>query len=112
MRINMDEAEPADTTAAWQLLMQMREIIDAGRRPVETAMVRLNAEAQALVDLFLPLALTSRDQGRITAVLGQTLDGYIATHDGDSRAFRCHPDRGQHCHTRPPATDNTGCRGA
>lgn len=85
MRVNADEVEPLDTAVAWRLLLQVRKAINAGRRPVETASVRLNAEAQELVDLFLPLALTSRDQGRITAVLGQTLDGYIATYDGDSR---------------------------
>jgi len=85
MRVNADEVEPLDTAVAWRRLLQVRKAIDAGRRPVETASVRLNAEAQELVDLFLPLALTSRDQGCITAVLGQTLDGYIATFDGDSR---------------------------
>lgn len=85
MRVNAEEVEPLDTAVAWRLLLQVRKAINAGRGPVETASVRLNAEAQELVDLFLPLALTSRDQGRITAVLGQTLDGYIATYDGDSR---------------------------
>jgi diaminohydroxyphosphoribosylaminopyrimidine deaminase / 5-amino-6-(5-phosphoribosylamino)uracil reductase len=85
MCVNADEAEPSNTAVAWRLLLKVREAIDAGRRPGETASVRLNAEARELVDLFLPLALTSRDQGRITAVLGQTLDGYIATHEGDSR---------------------------
>jgi riboflavin-specific deaminase-like protein len=85
MRVNSDEVEPLDATVAWRLLLQLRKAINAGKTPVEIASVRLNAEAQELVDLFIPLALTSRDQGRITAVLGQTLDGYIATHDGDSR---------------------------
>jgi diaminohydroxyphosphoribosylaminopyrimidine deaminase/5-amino-6-(5-phosphoribosylamino)uracil reductase len=85
MRDNVNEGELVDTTVVWRLLLQMRETVDAGGTPVETAMGRLNADAQTLVDLFLPLALMSRDQGRITAVLGQTLDGYIATHDGDSR---------------------------
>jgi riboflavin-specific deaminase-like protein len=85
MRVNADEVEPLDTAVAWRLLLQVRKAINEGTRPVETASVRLNAEAQELVDLFLPLALTSRDQGRVTAVLGQTLDGYIATHDGDSQ---------------------------
>src|SRR3954464_1042304 len=85
MRTNVDEVEPVDTSIVWRRLLQVRETIDAGGTPVETAMDRLNAEGQGLVDLSRPLALTSRDQGRITAVLGQTLDGYIATHDGDSR---------------------------
>lgn len=85
MRTSTDEVVPVDTAATWRLLLQVRQTIDAGKRPVETALVRSSAEAQALVDLFLPLALTSREQGCITAVLGQTLDGYIATHDGDSR---------------------------
>jgi diaminohydroxyphosphoribosylaminopyrimidine deaminase / 5-amino-6-(5-phosphoribosylamino)uracil reductase len=85
MRANVDEVDPVDTSIVWRRLLQVRETIDAGGGPVETAVDHLNAEAQALVDLFLPLALTSRDQGRVTAVLGQTLDGYIATHDGDSR---------------------------
>jgi len=85
MRVNADEVEPLDTAVAWRLLLQVREAINAGRTPVETASVQLNAEAQELVDLFLPLALTSRNQGRVTAVLGQTLDGYIATYDGDSQ---------------------------
>jgi riboflavin-specific deaminase-like protein len=35
--------------------------------------------------MLLDLALTPAARGSVTAVLGQTLDGYIATTDGDSR---------------------------
>jgi diaminohydroxyphosphoribosylaminopyrimidine deaminase / 5-amino-6-(5-phosphoribosylamino)uracil reductase len=82
---NTDRGRLLDAAATWRLLLQGREAIDARRVPVEIAPVPLDGEARALVDLFLSLALTSRDQGRVTAVLGQTLDGYIATRNGDSR---------------------------
>ena len=44
-----------------------------------------DAAGLAIVDLHLGHALCDRGRGCVVAVLGQSLDGYIATCDGDSR---------------------------
>jgi riboflavin-specific deaminase-like protein len=45
----------------------------------------LGAAAQAVLDLHLALALAPASRGFVVALLGQTLDGFIATREGHSR---------------------------
>src|SRR5262245_5857570 len=43
------------------------------------------SSARQLMGLLLGHALRSRKDGHVMALLGQSLDGFIATHHGDSR---------------------------
>jgi riboflavin-specific deaminase-like protein len=102
-----------DADAAWRLLLAVRSHVEQGRAPLRFSRTRegivlgarggqpvivehdpprvaagsasFSLEGRQLLDVFLGLALISASQGSVTAVLGQTLDGYIATHTGDSR---------------------------
>ena len=101
--------------AAWRLLLEARAAVDAGNGPDELAfgivegeprrgaigagvvvidrrarrvasgLERFDPPARELLDLFLAQAVTPRGTGSSTAILGQTLDGFIATRSGDSR---------------------------
>jgi riboflavin-specific deaminase-like protein len=68
----------ADPARADLVLRQGGEIVLRGLRP-------LDAAARALLELHLPQALASREAGHVVALLGQTLDGFIATREGHSR---------------------------
>ena len=79
MHTNVDEVEPVDTSIVWRRLLQVRETIDAGGRPVETAVDRLNAEAQALVAaLTLPPFTPGLAAVAIAGTLLPDLAGIIA----------------------------------
>jgi diaminohydroxyphosphoribosylaminopyrimidine deaminase/5-amino-6-(5-phosphoribosylamino)uracil reductase len=45
----------------------------------------LDPAAAEILELHLPQALCTRAQGHLVAILGQSLDGFIATHSGDSQ---------------------------
>jgi riboflavin-specific deaminase-like protein len=102
-------------TQAWRLILAARSAVDAGITGGElpftilrdtvvcgangagTVLVdrsagclgsgheRFDQGACRLLEQFLALALVAREAGLVCGVLGQTLDGYIATHDGESR---------------------------
>ena len=46
---------------------------------------RPDPEARAILELHIELALRPREPGHVMAILGQSLDGFIATQDGQSR---------------------------
>jgi diaminohydroxyphosphoribosylaminopyrimidine deaminase / 5-amino-6-(5-phosphoribosylamino)uracil reductase len=101
--------------AAWRLLLAVRAAVDAGHAPGELAFAvaggevrrgpdgaatvvvdrracrvaqglgRFGPPARELLELFLVQAVTPREAGSSVAILGQTLDGFIATRSGDSR---------------------------
>ena len=60
-------------------------LIDPARRNIHWLRVKPDAAGLAIMDLHLGHALCDRACGCVVAVLGQSLDGYIATCDGDSR---------------------------
>ena len=57
-----------------------------------------------LLDLYLPLCVPVGDGCRMTAHLGQSLDGYIATANGDS-CFVTGPDNIRHLHRMRALSD-------
>ena len=82
----------------------------------------ISGGAALLLKLLLGHALRPRNMSHIVALLGQSLDGFIATRNGDSRHINgqesltylhrlralsdgC-PDRGRHRHRRSPAVDH------
>jgi riboflavin-specific deaminase-like protein len=88
---------------AWQLILRIRqhswqgrslavlavdgcelEITDGGRWQCST---EVTAEAQEMLDLFLPLVVGSG--GHVVGQLGQSLDGRIATVSGASQYINC-----------------------
>lgn len=90
--------EPADWAALWACLQQAAAAAASQPPPVEAAGPRLawsdakgwsaqgcSAESAALFALYKPL-LDARRRGRrcVVAQLGQSLDGFVATHSGDS----------------------------
>ena len=48
------------------------------------AEAKLSAEAKQLLNLYAPVVATSKKQSLVVAHLGQSLDGYISTVNGDS----------------------------
>ena len=81
---------------AWNLLLALRCRVDAeaGQAANDSDRImgllrgeqrRLTGAAQELVDLHLTHAGRRRDQGYVVALLGQSLDGFIATREGHSR---------------------------
>ncbi len=60
-------------------------LVDPKRRSIHWLRVQPDAPGLAIVDLHLAHALCDRGRGCVVAVLGQSLDGYIATCGGDSR---------------------------
>jgi riboflavin-specific deaminase-like protein len=62
-------------------------VVDRAAGALTLGVEHLSREAAELINLFLGLALVPRAQGLATAVLGQTLDGYIATAAGESRCI-------------------------
>ena len=60
-------------------------LVDPKRRSIHWLRVQPDAPGLAIVDLHLGHALCDRGRGCVVAVLGQSLDGYIATCGGDSR---------------------------
>lgn len=109
-------ADPGTTVAAakaWQLLLDLRRLVDEGVDPpsglaliegrwrpadprsadlhlrgeceVRDARCALASDARALLELHLPQALCPRGERHIVAILGQSLDGFIATRSGHSR---------------------------
>lgn len=67
------EPEPADL-----IVDPITGLRRSGARP-------LNGATTELVDLHLAHVMRSRDQGYVIALLGQSLDGFIATRHGQSR---------------------------
>ncbi len=60
-------------------------LVDRRAGSLASGLERFDRDGRELLEQFLPLALVSREAGHVCGVLGQTLDGYIATHDGESR---------------------------
>ena len=104
------------TNAAWNLLLAARAAIAAGGVGSRLGLVarepglppaaitldlssgrcaagrhRFNAAACELLDLFLDLAIRPAGRRQVVAMLGQSLDGYIATHGGDSHYVNDQP---------------------
>ncbi|MFO1037368.1 MAG: RibD family protein [Geminicoccaceae bacterium] len=95
----------ASTDIAWNLLLAARTAGDAapsadlvavdgfvlGRRPVRVieGAGRLDDKGMELVEILLDVALTPRGERHVTAMLGQSLDGFIATRGGQSRSLNC-----------------------
>ena len=53
------------------------------------AEAKLSAEAKQLLNLYAPIVATSKKQSLVVAHLGQSLDGYISTVNGDSHYVNC-----------------------
>jgi diaminohydroxyphosphoribosylaminopyrimidine deaminase / 5-amino-6-(5-phosphoribosylamino)uracil reductase len=60
-------------------------VVDRRARHVARGLERFGPPARELLELFLAQAVTPREAGSSVAILGQTLDGFIATRSGDSR---------------------------
>ena len=60
-------------------------LVDRSAGCLTSGQERFDEGACRLLEQFLALALVPREMGQVCGVLGQTLDGYIATHDGESR---------------------------
>ena len=60
-------------------------VVDRRARRVARGLERFGPPARELLELFLAQAVTPREAGCSVAILGQTLDGFIATRSGDSR---------------------------
>lgn len=109
-------APPLGIDAAWALLLALRRAVDAGmvghsfdhivgtsghatgrvtvdldRRRIVAGTELFDVAACELLDLFVDIAAAPRGDGLVVAMLGQSLDGYIATRPGDSRYVNGHP---------------------
>ena len=60
-------------------------VVDRRARRVARGLERFGPPARELLELFLAQAVTPREAGSSVAILGQTLDGFIATRSGNSR---------------------------
>jgi riboflavin-specific deaminase-like protein len=60
-------------------------VVDSLGRTLRWCRCEPDPPAAQIVDLHLDHALSRWAQGCVLAILGQSLDGFIATHDGDSR---------------------------
>jgi riboflavin-specific deaminase-like protein len=74
-----DEGWEAQDPAAADL------VVDGAAALVRPGRHRLTATAREILDLHLPLARRPARQGFAGAILGQSLDGFIATREGCSR---------------------------
>ncbi len=83
-----DHAPTDPEAAAWRLVLAARAAADAGGRAPDPP-AGLPPAGRELLDLFLPLALVPRGTGHVAAILGQSLDGFIATPEGESRYISC-----------------------
>ena len=85
-----DEAANAEQRReVWRLLLAAAVAARSGspaaeKAPVELTAARAGKAAQALLDLYAPLATAGPARPLTVAHLGQSLDGHIATASGDS----------------------------
>ncbi|KAB2933751.1 MAG: RibD family protein [Candidatus Contendobacter sp.] len=91
LRLNPDD-QPAVTAAA-----DPAALLDIADDATWTARIPLAAASAELLDLYLPMALASRDRPLTVAHLGQSLDGRIATASGAS-CYVTGPENLTHLH--------------
>lgn len=98
LRLNPD-GQPAVTPAA-----DAAALLDIARDGAWTARIPLIPASAELLDLYLPLALASRDRPLTVAHLGQSLDGRIATLNGAS-CYVTGPENLTHLHRMRALSD-------
>jgi diaminohydroxyphosphoribosylaminopyrimidine deaminase/5-amino-6-(5-phosphoribosylamino)uracil reductase len=96
LRQCVDAADPLQAGAPWALRRGIEgwglasqdaaEVVaDPVRRTLRWRGCEPDRQADAILDLHLEHALSARAPGCVVAILGQSLDGFIATRNGDSR---------------------------
>jgi len=98
LRLNPD-GQPAVTPAT-----DAAALLDIARDGAWTARIPLIPASAELLDLYLPLALASRDRPLTVAHLGQSLDGRIATLNGAS-CYVTGPENLTHLHRMRALSD-------
>jgi riboflavin-specific deaminase-like protein len=95
LRQRLDMEGPPQAGAAWALRRSADGWAPVSRNAAEVVVeprrgtlcwcgCAPDGQAGAILDLHLEHALSGRSPGCVVAILGQSLDGFIATHDGDS----------------------------
>jgi riboflavin-specific deaminase-like protein len=74
--------QAADATAAWSLLLAAMERADG---LAEAEAVPADSSTRPFIDLYLPIVRARTPLPITVGHLGQSLDGFIATHAGESR---------------------------
>lgn len=96
LRERRDSDRGASSPGDWALRLDGPVWVDAADRPADVVVTpgtgelhwrrrRPDHEARAILELHAELALRTRQPGHVMAILGQSLDGFIATRDGQSR---------------------------
>ncbi len=85
-RLAKDNSGPRTTLSSLDGKIEYCRIVpDAPRAWLPATQCHLSPPAQAMLDLYMPLLSAPMDEELVVAHLGQSLDGRVATHSGNSK---------------------------